>query len=197
MFIKLERTHIDSQRTLPQGRRRWSTIAIKNRIISSGCRRSEKIPWKVQKLLIQGWQTWKKEVLSKELFIQCRPVGSWQVWRGMGWHNTSTDQSHTIIYRRQEKICILFKSTECQHRLICPFLSFCPSAVSSVNSLPPYLFIAISQTWFGHHTCLWLTILNISHQLQARYLFILLLQAELKWSGIATRQTVISCPANS
>lgn len=74
MFIKLDRTHIDSQRTLPQGRCRWSTIAIKNRIISSGCRRSEKIPWKVQKLLIQGWQMWKKEVLSKEFFIQCRPV---------------------------------------------------------------------------------------------------------------------------
>lgn len=84
-------------------------------------------------------QTWKKEVLSKELFIQCRPVGAWQVWRGMGWDNTSTDQSHTIIYRKQKKkkkICILFKNTECQHRLICPFLSFCHSGcfISQITS---------------------------------------------------------------
>ena len=144
-------------------------------------------------------QTWKKEVLSKELFIQCRPVGAWQVWRGMGWDNTSTDQSHTIIYRKQKKkkSAFFLKTQSANTDSFAPSWAFATQAVSSVKSLPPYLFIAISQTWFGHHTCLCLAILNISHQLQARYLFILLLQAELKWSGIATRQTVISCPANS
>lgn len=49
-----------------------------------------------------------------------------------------------------------------------------------ISQLPPYPVTAVFQTCFGPHACLWLAVLNIFHQLQARHLFLLRLQAELK-----------------